>query len=144
MFDRILLPTDGSELSLAAADRAIALAKLCGAPLHVVFVQEPYPYTGIGAGSPAGQQAYEAAGQRHAEEAFASVQARALGLGVALSTERVEAPSPAEAIVEATRRSGADLVVMASHGRTGVARLLLGSVTQKVLVLSSVPVMVVR
>lgn len=144
MFDKILLPTDGSDVSLAAAERAAALAKLCGAPLHVVFVQEPYPYAGIGAASQVGQQEYDAAAQRQASDAFARVAALANVPGVTLTSERVEGRSPAEAIVDAARREGADLIVMGSHGRTGVARVLLGSVAQKVLVLSPVPVMIVK
>lgn len=144
MFDKILLPTDGSEVSLAAAERAVALAKLCGAPLHVVFVQEPYPYAGIGAASGAGMQEYQAAAQQHAAEAFARIGALAKVPGVQLSTETVEGSGPAERIVEAAQRSGADLIVMGSHGRTGVARVLLGSVASKVLVLSPVPVLVVK
>jgi nucleotide-binding universal stress UspA family protein len=144
MFDKILLPTDGSDVSLTAADRAAALAKLCGASLHVVCVQEPYPYAGIGAASSAGAQDYLAAAQRHAADAFARVSALARVPGVALTTEAVEGARPAEAIVEAARRCGADLIVMGSHGRSGVARLLLGSVAQQVLVLSPLPVMIVK
>ena len=144
MFEKVLMPTDGSEVSLAAAERALALAKLSGAPLHVVFVQEPYPYTGIGAASSAGAQEYLAAGQRHAAQAFARVSALAQAQGVSLSSETVEGDSPAERIVEAAGRCGADAIVMASHGRTGLARVLLGSVASKVLMLSPVAVMIVK
>ena len=144
MFDKILLPTDGSDVSLAAAERAAALAKLCGATLHVVYVQEPYPYSGIGAASSAGRMAYEAESQQQAGEAFARAEALARVPGVPIVTERIEGSNPAEGIVEAARRCGADLIVMASHGRSGVARLLLGSVAQKVLVLAEVPVMIVK
>jgi nucleotide-binding universal stress UspA family protein len=132
MFNKILLPTDGSDVAFGAAGRAVALAKLAGAPLHVVFVQEPYPYTGIGAANSAGVQEYLAASQREAAE------------GVALTTEIAEGRSPAEQIVEAARRCGADLIVMGSHGRSGVARVLLGSVAGKVLMLAPVPVMIVK
>ena len=144
MFERVLMPTDGSDVSLAATERALALAKLAGAPLHVVFVQEPYPYTGIGAASSAGVQEYLAAGQSHAAQAFARVSALAQARGVSLSTESVEGDSPAEALVEAARRCGADVIVMASHGRTGLARVLLGGVASKVLMLSPVAVMIVK
>ena len=75
MFDKILLPTDGSDTSIAAAERAVALAKLSGAPLQVVFVQEPYPYAGVGAASPFGVQEYEAAAQRAALQAFERIRA---------------------------------------------------------------------
>jgi nucleotide-binding universal stress UspA family protein len=144
MFDKILLPTDGSDIAFAAAQRAVALAKLAGAALHVVVVQEPYPYAGIGAANSAGLQEYLAAAQQQATEALARIRALAEGAGVALSTESVEGASPAEQIVDAARRAGADVIVMGSHGRTGLARVLLGSVAGKVLVLSPVPVMIVK
>ena len=144
MFNKILLPTDGSDVAFAAAGRAVALAKLAGAALHVVFVQQPYPYTGIGAANSAGVQEYLAASQREASEAMARVSALAQASGVALTTEIAEGRSPAEQIVESARHSGADLIVMGSHGRSGVARVLLGSVASKVLVLAPVPVMIVK
>jgi nucleotide-binding universal stress UspA family protein len=144
MFEKILLPTDGSDVAFAAAGRAVALAKLAGAALHVVFVQEPYPYTGIGATNSAGVQEYLADSQRRAAEALARISALAQVFGLVLSTEFVEGSSPAEQIVETARRCGADLIVMGSHGRTGVARVLLGSVAGKVLMLSPVPVMIVK
>jgi nucleotide-binding universal stress UspA family protein len=105
---------------------------------------EPYPYTGIGATNSAGVQEYLADRQRHATEALARIGALAQVPGVSLSTEIVEGSSPAERIVETARRCGADLIVMGSHGRTGVARVLLGSVAGKVLMLSPVPVMIVK
>lgn len=144
MFDKILLPTDGSDVAFAAAERAIALAKLAGAGLHVVFVLKPYPYTGIGATNSAGVQEFLAHSQREAMEALARISALAQVPGVTLSTETVEGSSPAEQIVETARRCGADLIVMGSHGRTGVARVVLGSVAGKVLMLSPVPVMIVK
>lgn len=144
MFDKILLPTDGSDVAFAAAERAVALAKLAGGALHVVFVLEPYPYTGIGAASSTGVQEYLADSQRQATAALTRISALAQVPGVTLSTETVEGSSPAEQIVEAARRCGADLIVMGSHGRTGVARVVLGSVAGKVLTLSPVPVMIVK
>ncbi len=144
MFDKILLPTDGSDVAFSAAGRAVALAKLAGAALHVVFVAQPYPYTGIGATNSTGVQEHLAASQRQASDAFAAIRALAQVPGVTLSTETVESSSPAEEIVEAARRCGADLIVMGSHGRTGVARVVLGSVAGKVLTLSPVPVMIVK
>jgi nucleotide-binding universal stress UspA family protein len=144
MFDKILLPTDGSDVAFAAAERAVALARLAGASLHAVCVLEPYPYTGIGATNSAGVQEYLADSQRLAVEAFTRIRAVAEVHGVALSTETVEGRSPAEQIVETARRCGADLIVMGSHGRTGVARVVLGSVAAKVLMLSPLPVMIVK
>ena len=144
MFDKILMPTDGSDVSLKAADRALALAKLAGAPLHIVYVLEPYPYAGVGYANTTGLQEHLAAGHRHAAEAFGRVTAQAQPLGVAVSTEVAEGRSPADEIVAAAGRAGADAIVMGSHGRTGVARAVLGSVAAKVVALAPVAVMIVR
>lgn len=144
MFDKILMPTDGSDLSLAAAARAVELARLAAAPLLLVHVLEPYPYTGIGAASMAGLQEYLAKGHQEAAAAFDRVRELAEGSGVVIESAVLEGGSPAEQIVEAARSSGADQIVMASHGRTGVVRLVLGSVAGQVLELSKVPVLIVK
>jgi len=144
MYDKILLPTDGSEVSMAAAGRAVTLARLAAAPLHAIFVREPYPYAGIGEASGAALLDYETATQQQSLEAFKRVTALAQAQGVQLVTETSEGNNPAEQIVEAARDCSADLIVMGSHGRSGVARVLLGSVAGKVLMLSHVPVMIVK
>lgn len=144
MFQKILMPTDGSDVSLAAAEPAVELARLAGAPLLVVYVQEPYPYTGIGEASSAGLNEHLAQGQRLAAMAFDRVRQLADGKGVRTETAVLEGSVPAERIVEAARAGGADQIVMASRGRTGAARLLLGSVAARVLDLSDVPVLIVK
>ena len=144
MYEKILLPTDGSDVSMAAAERAVTLARLAAAPLHAIYVREPYPYVGIGEASRAALLEYEAATQQQAKDAFARVAALAKVQGVTLSTATDEGNSPAEHIVAAARSCGADLIVMGSHGRSGVARVLLGSVAGKVLMLSHIPVMIVK
>lgn len=144
MFEKILMPTDGSELSLAAAGRAVELARLAGAPLLVVYVQEPYPYTGIGSASSPGLNEHLAAQGRLAAAAFDQVRLLAQARGVTLESAVLEGSDPAEQIVEAARLRGADQIVIASRGRTGAARLLLGSVASKVADISPVPVLIVR
>lgn len=143
-FKKILLPTDGGEVALRAAEHAVALARLCAAPLHLVFVHEPYPYTGVGSTNPAGVVAYDAEARQHADEAFRRIGEIARLADVACTGELVEGKRTAQAIVDAAEEMGADLIVMGSHGRSGVARVLLGSVAAQVLVLAKVPVMVVR
>ena len=144
MFHKILLPTDGSDGSLAAAPRAIELARIAGGALLAVYVQEPYPYTGIGEASSTGLNEHLAQGQRHAAAAFERVRQLAHGAGVAVESAVLEGAVPAQRIVEAAQAAGADQIVMASRGRTGAARLLLGSVAAKVIELSPVPVLVVK
>jgi len=144
MYDKILLPTDGSDASVAAAERAIGLAKLAAAALRALYVREPYPYAGIGEASRAALLEYEAATHQHADEAFARIATLAKAQGVAFSTAIEEGHSPAEHIVEAAKDWGADVIVMGSHGRSGMARVLLGSVAGKVLMLSHIPVLIVK
>lgn len=144
MFEKVLMPTDGSAVSLGAAGRAVALARIAGGALLVVYVQKPYPYAGVGATSKVGFDEHQAAGHRIAAEAFDRVRALAAAQGVALETHVVEGSDAAESIVETARSSGADTIVMASRGHTGVSRLLLGSVALKVLELAPVAVLIVK
>ncbi|MBC5783701.1 universal stress protein [Ramlibacter sp. USB13] len=144
MFEKILMPTDGSDVSLGAAERAIELARLAGGTLLLVFVHERYPYGGVGTTNTAGLHEHLAKGQRLAAEAFERVRGLAEGKQVRIETAVLEGDEPAERIVEAARSAGVEQIVMASRGRTGAARLLLGSVTSKVLELSGVPVLVVK
>ena len=109
---KILLPTDGSDFAFAAAERAVALAKLAGSALQAVFVLEPFPYKRIGATNNAGVQEYQADAQRRATAAFDRISALAQASGVTLHAEIAEGSSPAEQIVETARRCGADLIVM--------------------------------
>lgn len=143
-FKKILLPTDGGDVALRAAGHAVALAKLCGVPLHLVFVHEPYPYIGVGSTNAAGVVAYDAEARQHADQAFWRIGEIAQLAGVAVTSALIEGKRTAQAIADAAEELGADLIVMGSHGRSGVARVLLGSVAAQVLVLSKVPVMVVR
>ncbi len=146
MFKHILLGTDGSAASENAAALAVGLARTHGARLTALYVVDPYPYLGIGETNPMGFQAYMAAAQQHAAQAHAKV---------AQLCEQAQPPVPMEArmaedvaaargIVEMATQGGADLVVVGSHGRAGVARLMLGSVAAKVVAQSPVPVLVAR
>lgn len=144
MFKKILVSTDGSEASLRAAEQAAALAKLCGGALHIVYVQEPYPYSHLSASASAGRQDYEENARKHTADILNNAAAEVREPGVTVTTECIENMTPAEGIIEAARRHDADLIVTASHGRSGAARLLLGSVAQKVVSLAEVPVLVMR
>ena len=144
MFKTIVVPTDGSDHALQAARTAVQLAKLCEARLVAISVREPYPLAGGVMAGAAGLQSYMDDSNKAAERAFAQVQELATGAGVPMETCVEEALPAAEGIVSAARAVGADLIVIGSHGRSGMARLLLGSVAGKVITLASVPVLVVR
>ncbi|MCF8168505.1 MAG: universal stress protein [Rhodoferax sp.] len=146
MFKHILLATDGSAASAHAAQMAVGLARTHGASLTAVYVADPYPYMGVGEVNPVGFQAYMAAAQEHAALAHAQVEALCTesGTPVTLQVRLVEDVAAASGIVQTALAEGADLVVMGSHGRSGIARLMLGSVATKVVAESTVPVLVCR
>jgi nucleotide-binding universal stress UspA family protein len=144
MYKRILVPTDGSEITAKALQSAIGLAKLCGSELIVLAVKEPFPYSAISEMQPVPPQEFFDAQERVAAARVKVAMDAASSAGLSCQGSTVEALHPWEAILDLATNRGCDLVVMASHGRRGVSALLLGSETQKVLTHSKVPVLVVR
>ena len=144
MFKRILVPTDGSDITAKAVQTAVALAKSVGAQLYTISVKEPFPYSAISEMQPTPPQEFFDAQERIANKRVQDVVALSTTAGVACQAHTVEALHPWEAIIDHAKRTESDLLVMASHGRRGVSALLLGSETQKVLTHSTVPVLVVR
>jgi nucleotide-binding universal stress UspA family protein len=144
MYKRILVPTDGSEITAKAVRQAIDLAKLCGAEVLTLSAKEPFPYGAISEMQPTPPQEFFDAQERIAGQRIQGVLAAAQASGVSCRAITVEALHPWEAICEQAKAEGCDLIVMASHGRRGVAALLLGSETQKVLTHATIPVLVVR
>lgn len=146
MFKHILLATDGSTASDHAAALAVGLARTHGAKLTALYAVDPYPYLGIGEVNPMGFQAYMATAQEHAASAHAKVAALCNkdGAPVELQARMLEEVAVASGIVQTALSEGADLIVVGSHGRTGIARLMLGSVAAKVVAESTVPVLVAR
>lgn len=144
MFKRILVPTDGSDITAHAADTAIQLAKVHGAELLTLSVMEPFPYGAVSEIQPVPPQEFIDAQQRVTAQRVEAVCAAAAAQGITCRGHTVEALHAWEAIIDHAKREGADLIVMASHGRRGVAALLLGSETQKVLTHTELPVLVVK
>ncbi|NML84594.1 universal stress protein [Polaromonas sp.] len=146
MFKHILLATDGSAASENATQLAVDLARTHGAKLTAVYVVDPYPFLAIGESNPLGFQAYMAAAQQHAALAHARVAALCSqgGAPVVLQARMVENVTASSGIVQMAAEESADLVVVGSHGRSGIARLMLGSVASKVVAESLVPVLVAR
>ena len=144
MFKQIFLATDGSAASQHAAQLAIDLAKSHNAALTVLYVVDPYPYLGIGETNPLGVQAYMSAAMEHAATAHATVKTLAQASGLTVTTKVVENVTAAVGIVETAKLENADLIVVGSHGRTGIKRLMLGSVAAQVVAQSEVPVLVAR
>ena len=144
MFKHILVPVDGSETSLAAVDKAIGLAKAFGSTVTAIYVIDPYPFTGVGADFAYGQDQYLGAAKAEANAAIESVAQRLTAAGLKADTRIVEAHAVWRGIADAAEAVGADLVVMGSHGRRGLEKLVLGSVTQSVLTQTQLATLVVR
>jgi nucleotide-binding universal stress UspA family protein len=144
MFKRILVPTDGSEITMKAVDTSIELAGSLGAELYTISVKEPFPYSAISEMQPTPPQEFFDAQERIAAKRVQAVIDLCAAAAVPCHAHTVEALHPWEAIIDHAKRLECDLLVMASHGRRGVSALLLGSETQKVLTHSKIPVLIVR
>ncbi len=147
MYKRILVATDGSTLSKKAVANAIDLAAAHGAGLVALTVVPRYPTSyldGAIAFTPEEIARVEKQWAEKARDMLDAVESRAAAAGVKAKPVVANSDRVAEAIVAAARKHRADLIVMASHGRRGIKRLLLGSETQHVLTNSKLPVLVLR
>lgn len=146
MFKHILLASDGSEAARPAVQLAARLAREHGARLTAVTVIDPYPYLGIGQSNPLGFQAYMAEAHAQAARTHAKIEAmcQAEARPIELQLRLLENVAPAAGIIQTARDEQADLIVIGSHGRSGIARLVLGSVATRVVAESPVPVLVAR
>jgi len=144
MFKRVLVPTDGSDLSSKAIAAAIDLAKTLKAGLVGMTTLEPYSYSNLSEYRPETLEDYENRMEKVGAERLAKLADAAAQAGVPVETMTVKSFSPYEAIIDTAKDKGCDLIVMASHGRRGLNAVLLGSETQKVLTHSRIPVMVYR
>ena len=146
MYQHILISTDGSDVAQKAVDHGLTLAKSLGSKVTLVTVTERLPvYTGLDGGLSAAAYDDFGAGQREAAgKVLAAAKEAASQAGVTAETVLIENAQPAEAILETAKARNCDLIAMASHGRRGLGRLFLGSVTSEVVAHSSVPVLVVR
>ena len=123
---------------------AIALAKQEGATVYAISVKEPFPYSAISEMQPVPPQEFYDAQERIAASRVKAVVDAAGSAGVACNGHTVEALHAWEAILDHAKSQQCDLIVMASHGRRGVAALLLGSETSRVLTHSDIPVLVIK
>lgn len=145
MHNHLLIAFDGSELALEALKEGIGLAKKLGARVTIVTVTEPWQSVmigGTGVGFPV--EDYDAANVKWATETLAAGKAVAAEAGLEADTVHVKDSYPADGIIATAERLGCDLIVMASHGRRGVSRLLIGSQANDVVTHSSVPVLIWR
>ena len=147
MYRSILIPTDGSALSAKAIRQGAELAKALGAKLTGLYVEPVFHVAVFEDFTPMydkDKRRYKSGMKKTATKHLAAVEQAAREAGVAWECITRESDYPYEAIINAADELRVELVVMASHGRKGVAGLLLGSETQKVLTHCKVPVLVVR
>jgi nucleotide-binding universal stress UspA family protein len=140
MYRHILIPTDGSKLAERGVAHGLALAQSLGAKVSVIFVVEPFSEM-------TGQfrEAVAKYAELRKEQATSALDHAANGAkeaGVSCETIQVENGQPHQAIIAAAEDKSCDLIVMSSHGRSGLSALLIGSVTNKVLTQAKIPVLV--
>jgi len=147
MFKRILIPTDGSKIARRAIKAGVALAKKLGAKVTAYYALDALSPLVYGEGyiiDAATLQAFDQRARELGRKYVAEVAKAARAAGVGCEVIITKPATPAEGIIAAAKKTKCDVIFMASHGRGGLAALVLGSVTQKVLAHSKIPVLVFR
>lgn len=147
MYKQILIATDGSELATKGVEQGLKLAAALDADVTIITASERWTPVDAGivwSGSAGMLEEYRTHARKEADAALASAGGRAAELGVRHQLLYVADSYPADAILETAKARGIDLIVMASHGRRGLNRLLIGSQANAVIARSSLPVLVVR
>ncbi len=148
MYKHILVATDGSELALKGLEHGLALAKALGSKITILTVSIPMDSRSVHAAQLAGVEntasRYDQQINNLMKERFAFIEDRAREHGITVNLTHEIDDSPAKAIVRAAKLTDCDLIVMSSHGRRGVQKMLLGSQTSEVLVKTPIPVLVIR
>jgi nucleotide-binding universal stress UspA family protein len=147
MFKNILIPTDGSPLSQKAAAQGVALAKALGAKVTAFFAAPPATPIVYRSSLPVGYTTpgeHEQMIEKTAAEHLGFVERMAKDAGVAYEAVHVTSDYPEESILKVANNKNCDVIVMATHGQGGLRGVFIGSVTQKVLNQSKIPVLVIR
>ena len=145
MYHHILIPTDGSPLSTVAVEHSMDFARDADAKVTVLTVVSPFDaFSTDAVGLVDTRTDYERRARMQAAQILTDAQLKAKARGVPCEVEQVENDSPYDVIIRTADKRGCDLIAMASHGRRGVAAIVLGSETLKVLTHSKIPVLVYR
>lgn len=147
MFKHVLIPTDGSPVAAKAVRAGVELAAEFGAKVTGYYAQEPAPAHLHGEGYLADQRLvkeFERRAREHAERCVNEIRDAAKAAGVAFEPVIQKSPLAYKGIIDAAKKGKCDAIFIASHGRRGLSGLILGSVTQKVLTHSKIPVLVFR
>jgi nucleotide-binding universal stress UspA family protein len=144
MFKHLLVPVDGSDVSKKSLKKVAALAKADGAAITLVYVSDPLPpmvYSDSTMGYGISQKEHVKVCEAYAKDVFKQA-ATALGTGMKAKTLHISNSTLSEGILDGAKKAKADVIVMASHKRTGLKSILLGSETHEVIVHSKLPVLV--
>ena len=148
MYQHLLIPTDGSDLSEKAVREGIDFARSVGARVTAFVAVPEYQLPGPGEMLAHKRvisiEEHEERARQHAQSVLAEIAARAAAAGVDYDTDYALSDRPHEAIIDAAKKHGCDLIFMASHGRSGLSEFLYGSETKGVLTHSTIPTLVVR
>ena len=150
MYRHILIPTDGSELAEHAVTNGLSFAKSVGAKITVIIVEEPFDWLSVPETRTSQRQALDKLAEhkeqveKHTANVLSGAADAAKQAGVRCDTMRVANASPYQAIIATASDRGCDLIAMTSHGRGGLSAVVLGSVTNKVLTHTKIPVLVYR
>lgn len=141
LYKKILIPTDNSDVSIEAARHGLEIARLMNSKVYVIYVVDIMPF--IGLPTEGFWETMREVLEEEGREAFKKIEKMAKEIGVDITTEILEG-SPAREIVEYAERRGIDLIVMGTSGKSGIDRLLLGSVAEKVSRKAQCPVLLVK
>ena len=145
MYKHVLIPTDGSERSARAITQGIALAALLKARVTAFMATPPIPPIVLeGLPAPVHNEELEQNAKDYATRSLAIAAEAAAAAGVPCEAIHIKHDHPWEAIIQAAEQRGCDLIVMASHGRRGIAKFVLGSQATRVLSHSTVPMLICR
>ncbi|RMW99014.1 universal stress protein [Allofranklinella schreckenbergeri] len=144
MYAHIMVPIDGTPTSQCAIRHAKAMAQAFGSSILLLYVIDPYPFTGIGTDLAYGQAQYVVEANDQAQQALQQARQELEAQGIPVETLTLEGSVVQNTISQVVQERDISLIVMASHGRSGLEKLLLGSTTDRVLGAVHVPVLVVR
>ena len=144
MFEHILVPIDGSSTARQAIDKTLVIAEKFKSTVTLIYVIDPYAFTGVGTDFSYGQAEYISAATAEAEGAISAATRIFEEHAIPVKGSVVEGPSVYRSILDTAEAINADLVIMGSHGRRGLEKLVLGSVTAQVLSHAHLSVLVVR
>jgi len=148
MYKKVLIATDGSDLADKALDQGLELAKTCGAEVIIMTVTDIWSALEMAHHVQAGEQNpvadYEAAATAAAEKVLNAANDKAAKAGVECTTVHVRDRHPAQGIIDTAKEKSCDLIIMSSHGRRGIEKILLGSVAAEVITHCEIPVLVAK